>query len=221
MGECRRAQLDDMLCWRAFISHPDCEEVLRHVTLSQLSRVGYATCCKGDRKAQKKFRVPTSLQRIQMVRDISDWSGLSPPSFKTGALSHSCKAIFVSRFASEIPQQLIGRQPIIHRADFGAAGIYYRALVGPFASAEKAAKLCSTESCWRRLHYSEKLTSALTHHAPDGGAAEAPAVRGMEGDALKSTLHETATKSRKKQEVVLWPRSRRSTLVHAIVDIRR
>jgi cell division septation protein DedD len=39
--------------------------------------------------------------------------------------------------------QLGGRQAIIRRADLGAAGIYYRALVGPFASAEKAAKLCS------------------------------------------------------------------------------
>jgi hypothetical protein len=29
------------------------------------------------------------------------------------------------------------------RGDLGAPGIYYRALVGPFASAEKAAKLCS------------------------------------------------------------------------------
>jgi hypothetical protein len=39
--------------------------------------------------------------------------------------------------------QLRGHQPIIRRADLGAAGIYYRALVGPFASPEKAAKLCS------------------------------------------------------------------------------
>jgi hypothetical protein len=39
--------------------------------------------------------------------------------------------------------QLSGRQPIIRRADLGAAGIYYRALVSPFASAEKAAKMCS------------------------------------------------------------------------------
>ena len=41
------------------------------------------------------------------------------------------------------PNQLGGRQPIIRRADLGDAGVYYRALVGPFASAEKAAKLCS------------------------------------------------------------------------------
>ena len=41
------------------------------------------------------------------------------------------------------PSQLSGRKLIIRRADLGVAGIYYRALVGPFASAEKAAKLCS------------------------------------------------------------------------------
>jgi len=44
---------------------------------------------------------------------------------------------------AKYPNQLSGRQPIIRRADLGAAGIYYRALVGPFALPEKAAKLCS------------------------------------------------------------------------------
>ena len=44
---------------------------------------------------------------------------------------------------AKYPNQLSGHQPIIRRADLGAAGIYYRALVGPFASAEKAAKMCS------------------------------------------------------------------------------
>ena len=39
---------------------------------------------------------------------------------------------------AKYPNQLGGRQPIIR-----AAGIYYRALVGPFASAEKAARLCN------------------------------------------------------------------------------
>jgi cell division septation protein DedD len=42
------------------------------------------------------------------------------------------------------PQQLSGHRPIIRRADLGAKGIYYRALVGPFASAEQAAGLCSS-----------------------------------------------------------------------------
>jgi len=40
------------------------------------------------------------------------------------------------------PNQLSGHQPIIRRVDLGAAGIYYRALVGPFASAEKATTMC-------------------------------------------------------------------------------
>jgi hypothetical protein len=44
---------------------------------------------------------------------------------------------------AKYPNQLGGRQAIIRRADLGAAGTYYRALVGPFASAERAAKLCS------------------------------------------------------------------------------
>ena len=44
---------------------------------------------------------------------------------------------------AKYPSQLSGRQAMIRRADLGAAGIYYRALIGPFASAEKAAKLCS------------------------------------------------------------------------------
>jgi hypothetical protein len=44
---------------------------------------------------------------------------------------------------AKYPNQLGGRQPIIRRADLGAAGTYYRALVGPFASSERAARLCS------------------------------------------------------------------------------
>ena len=44
---------------------------------------------------------------------------------------------------AKYPIQLSGRHPIIRRADLGAAGIYYRALVGPLRSAEEAKKLCS------------------------------------------------------------------------------
>jgi cell division septation protein DedD len=38
--------------------------------------------------------------------------------------------------------QLRSRQPIIRRADLGAKGIYYRALVGPFSSSEEANQFC-------------------------------------------------------------------------------
>jgi SPOR domain len=46
--------------------------------------------------------------------------------------------------AAKYPTQLGGQQPIIRQADLGAKGIYYRALVGPFASVEQAAGLCSS-----------------------------------------------------------------------------
>jgi len=44
---------------------------------------------------------------------------------------------------AKFPGQLGGREPVIRRADLGEKGTYYRALVGPFASAEEAAQLCS------------------------------------------------------------------------------
>jgi SPOR domain len=44
---------------------------------------------------------------------------------------------------AKFPNLLGAREPIIRRADLGAKGIYYRALVGPFGSAEEAAAMCS------------------------------------------------------------------------------
>jgi SPOR domain len=45
---------------------------------------------------------------------------------------------------AKFPNQLRGREAIIRRADLGAKGVYYRALVGPFASMEEAAGMCSS-----------------------------------------------------------------------------
>jgi SPOR domain len=44
---------------------------------------------------------------------------------------------------AKYPNQLGGREPIIRRADLGEKGVYFRALVGPFASSEQASGLCS------------------------------------------------------------------------------
>jgi cell division septation protein DedD len=46
--------------------------------------------------------------------------------------------------AAKYPDQLGGHAPIVRRADLGSKGIYYRALVGPFASMEQAAGICSS-----------------------------------------------------------------------------
>jgi hypothetical protein len=45
---------------------------------------------------------------------------------------------------AKYPKELGGREPIIRRADLGAKGTFFRALVGPFASAEQAAGMCSS-----------------------------------------------------------------------------
>jgi len=42
------------------------------------------------------------------------------------------------------PQQLRGRRAFVRRADLGSRGVYYRALIGPFASADQAASVCSS-----------------------------------------------------------------------------
>ena len=44
---------------------------------------------------------------------------------------------------AKFPGQLGSRQPIIHRADLGDKGTFYRALVGPFGSSEAASAMCS------------------------------------------------------------------------------
>ena len=45
---------------------------------------------------------------------------------------------------AKYPAQLGGHEPLVRRADLGSKGVYYRALVGPFASMEQAAEVCSS-----------------------------------------------------------------------------
>lgn len=44
---------------------------------------------------------------------------------------------------TKYPNVLGSRSPLIKRADLGDKGVYYRAMVGPFASQEEAGQLCS------------------------------------------------------------------------------
>jgi cell division septation protein DedD len=45
---------------------------------------------------------------------------------------------------SRYPNVLGGRQSMVRRADLGSKGVYYRTLVGPFASSDQAAAFCSS-----------------------------------------------------------------------------
>jgi hypothetical protein len=43
----------------------------------------------------------------------------------------------------KFPNELGGRQPIIRRVDLGSKGVFYRTMVGPFASAHEASQFCA------------------------------------------------------------------------------
>ncbi len=45
---------------------------------------------------------------------------------------------------AKFPDELGGRQPVIRRADLGSKGVFYRTMVGPFASAHEASQFCAS-----------------------------------------------------------------------------
>ena len=45
---------------------------------------------------------------------------------------------------AKFPNELGDRQPIIRRADLGSKGVFYRTMVGPFASAHEASQFCAS-----------------------------------------------------------------------------
>jgi SPOR domain len=45
---------------------------------------------------------------------------------------------------AKYPQQLGDRHAFVRSVDLGAKGVYYRALIGPFASGADAVSLCSS-----------------------------------------------------------------------------
>jgi hypothetical protein len=48
------------------------------------------------------------------------------------------------RLQGKFPAVLGSRSPSIRRADLGAKGVYYRAMVGPFGSSEEASRFCGS-----------------------------------------------------------------------------
>ncbi len=62
----------------------------------------------------------------------------------TSQRSESAAQTAFRSLQAKYPDQLGGREPILRRADLGSKGVYYRALVGPFASMEEAAGVCSS-----------------------------------------------------------------------------
>jgi hypothetical protein len=60
--------------------------------------------------------------------------------------SHKSESDALASFRSlqsRFPDELGGRQGVVRRADLGAKGVFYRAMVGPFASAQEANQFCA------------------------------------------------------------------------------
>jgi hypothetical protein len=45
---------------------------------------------------------------------------------------------------TKFPSELGGLQPVVRRADLGSKGVFYRTMVGPFASAQEASQFCAS-----------------------------------------------------------------------------
>ena len=117
---------------------------------------------------------PVGNQPLSLAPDVHGHSAASPPSRSrmpagTGTAAEAssgggyavavasersaadAEAVFRS-LQAKFPDQLGGREPIVHRTDLGPEGIYYRASIGPFVSMKAAARVCSSlraagESC--------------------------------------------------------------------------
>ena len=74
------------------------------------------------------------------TESTSDGFMVQLSSQKTEAEAQSSFRSLQARF----PSELSGLQPIVRRADLGSKGVFYRTMVGPFASAHEASQFCAS-----------------------------------------------------------------------------
>ena len=99
---------------------------------------------KRDRQRPRNSRPPPSHRkprlRLPPPADIGSGSFVQVSSQRSEAEAQSAFRGLQAKF----PTQLGSRDLLIHRADLGSKGTYYRAMVGPFANPAEAAELCSS-----------------------------------------------------------------------------
>jgi hypothetical protein len=102
---------------------------------------------------------PAPRERTAALPPPAPTQSLQPPAPRAPAASEGTASGFAVQLSSQrseaeaqasyrslqskFPDQLSDRSVTIRRVDLGAKGIYYRALVGPFASSDEAAQFCS------------------------------------------------------------------------------
>jgi hypothetical protein len=106
---------------------------------------------QADAAAPTRTRVAAAPAAPVAVASAAPTAGVAAPASGAGGYavqvtsqrSESEAQTAFRELQAKYPDQLGGREPIIRRADLGEKGVYFRALVGPFASSEQAAGLCS------------------------------------------------------------------------------
>jgi hypothetical protein len=74
------------------------------------------------------------------TENASDGYMVQLSSQKSEAEANSSFRSLQARF----PNELNGLQPVVRRADLGSKGVFYRTMVGPFASAHEASQFCAS-----------------------------------------------------------------------------
>jgi cell division septation protein DedD len=81
------------------------------------------------------------------TRPAAEQTTASTGGFVVQLSSQKSEAEAQSSFRSlqaKFPTELGSRQPVIKRVDLGSKGVFYRTMVGPFASAAEAGQFCSS-----------------------------------------------------------------------------
>ena len=108
---------------------------------------------------QEPAAPPAPRERTAVVAPPATTQSLQPPAPRAPAATEGAASGYSVQLSSQrseaeaqtsyrslqskFPDQLSDRSVTIRRADLGAKGIYYRALVGPFTSSEEAAQFCT------------------------------------------------------------------------------
>jgi len=89
----------------------------------------------------KPAAAPTRVAAVPPATEVA--SGAYTVQISSQRSETEAQASFRS-LQAKFPSLLSDRQPIIRRADLGDKGIYFRAMVGPFASADQATQFCGS-----------------------------------------------------------------------------
>ena len=97
-------------------------------------------------EAPAATRARTAAAPPASARAAPDATETAGEGFMVQLSSQKSEAEAQSSFRSlqaKFPNELTGLQPIIRRADLGSKGVFYRTMVGPFASAHEAGQFCA------------------------------------------------------------------------------